>query len=183
MPAKSDLELVEDFQHGKIEGFNELVRRYQEKAYWLARRIIGSHPDADDIVQDAFVRVHNGLKTFRGESSFYTWLYRIVTNLSLNALRKKRIRDFLRYDEIIEETYPGSARSDAAVLQQEVETIIEKAMQQLPAKQRTVFAMRYYDELPYEEISAILKTSVGGLKANYFHAFKKIQKYVRKELE
>ena len=182
MALKTDLELVEDFQRGRIEGFNELLRRYQEKVYWIARRIIGTHEDANDIVQDVFIRVYGGLKSFRGESGFYTWIYRIATNVSLNTLRSKRFKDFIRFDEIIEETQASGEETDRPIQHQEYQTILEQAIQSLPTKQRLVFVMRYYDELPYSEIAKILKKSEGGLKANYFHAFKKIQEYVRREM-
>jgi len=182
MTAKSDFELVELFRSGDISGFNELVRRYQEKIYWIARRTLGNHDDADDVVQDVFVRVYEKIRFFRGESSFYTWLYRITLNVSLNALRKKRIKELLPYDEMLEEILPSEETSDRALHEQEYKTILERAIERLPAKQKAVFMMRYYDELPYEEMAKILGKSVGGLKANYFHALKKIQEYVRKEM-
>ena len=183
MAPKSDHELVEEFQRGRIEGFNELVRRYQERVYWIARRIVGTHEDADDVTQDVFVRVHEGLKRFRGESGFYTWLYRIATNVSLNAYRKKRVKEFVRFDEVYEELLAGEDRSDSALHAQEYRTILERAIERLPAKQKLVFLLRYVDELPYQEIAGMLKQSEGGLKANYFHAVKKIKEYVRKEME
>ncbi len=182
MAPKSDRELVELFRTGDVAGFNELVRRYQEKVYWIARRVIGSHEEADDIVQDAFVRVYEGLKGFRGDANFYTWLYRIAMNLSLNALRKKRLKEIVPYDEVLEEMVPGNMETDGNLRQQEYRTILEEAIARLPAKQKLVFTMRYYDEMPYEEMAKLLRKSVGGLKANYFHALKKIQAYVRKEM-
>src|SRR5258706_11455153 len=126
MSSKKDLELVEEFQRGKIEGFNEIVRRYQEKIYWFCRRIVGTHEDADDVVQDVFVRVYESIARFRGDSEFYTWVYRIATNASLNALRKKRVKEFIRYDEIFEELLPSETRTDDAVHQQEYQTILER---------------------------------------------------------
>lgn len=181
MPGKSDLELVEDFRRGDIGGFNELVRRYQEKIYWIARRVIGSHEDADDIVQDVFVRIYDALQEFRAESGFYTWLYRVTVNISLNALRKKRLKEFIRFEDVQEELESDDKRSDANVLEREYQVILEKAIERLPAKQKMVFMLRYYEEMPYEEMSKVLNKSVGGLKANYFHAMKKIQEYVRRE--
>lgn len=181
MPPKKDLELIEEFRQGDNAGFNELVRRYQEKVYWIARRVVGSHEDADDVVQDVFIRVYDALKEFRAESGFYTWLYRITVNVALNALRKKRIKEFVRYEEV-EETLEGDADgTDAGLLRKEYESILEKAIERLPPKQKAVFMMRYYDEMSYEEMAGILDKSVGGLKANYFHALKKIQAYMRSE--
>ncbi|MBI1804638.1 MAG: RNA polymerase sigma factor [Ignavibacteriae bacterium] len=183
MAPKTDLELVDDFRRGHVEGFNELVRRYQEKVYWIARRVVGSHDDADDIVQDVFVRVYRGLKDFRSESGFYTWVYRITVNLSLNAIRTKRVKDFLRLDDVEEPAYDGNdGQPDSAILQDEYKAVLERAIDRLPPKQKLVFMMRYFDEIPYEEMAKILSKSVGGLKANYFHALKKIQEYVRREL-
>lgn len=182
MAATTDLELVDEFRRGKVEGFNELVRRYQEKVYWIARRIMGSHDDADDVVQDVFVRVYGSLKNFRAESGFYTWIYRITVNVALNALRKRKLKEFVRYDDFIRESQPDDTLADDDLLRNEYRSILQRAIEQLPAKQKLVFMMRHNDEMPYEEIAAILKTSVGGLKANYFHAVKKIQKFVRKEM-
>ena len=182
MPPKTDLDLVEAFRSGDSSGFDELVRRYQERVYWVARRVVGSHEDADDVVQDVFVRMFKALKGFRGNSGFYTWLYRITMNVSLNAVRARRIKEFVRYDEMTDTGSEEVASPDADVLREEYQTILERAIQRLPAKQKMVFIMRYYEEMPYEEMSHLLKKSVGGLKANYFHALKKIQEYVRKEM-
>ncbi len=182
MAPKTDLELVEIFRSGDVSGFNELVRRYQEKVYWIARRTLGGHDDADDAVQDVFVRVYEKLKDFRGEANFYTWLYRVAMNVSLNALRRKRLKEMLPYDDVLEEMIPSDASTDDAIQKEEYRTILERAIEQLPAKQKAVFIMRYYDEMPYEEMSKVLNRSVGGLKANYFHALKKIQEFVRREM-
>jgi RNA polymerase sigma-70 factor (ECF subfamily) len=179
---KSDFELIEEFQRGKAEGFNELVRRYQQKVYWIARRIMSTHDDADDVVQDVFIRVYKSLGKFRGDSEFYTWLYRITMNVSLNALRVKRVKDFVHYEDFMDSRSDPADRPDSGLLHQEYKTILERAIDRLPPKQRMVFVMRYYDEIPYEEMAAMLGKSVGGLKANYFHALKKIQNYVRREM-
>ncbi|MBS4027364.1 MAG: sigma-70 family RNA polymerase sigma factor [Ignavibacteriales bacterium] len=179
----SDSELVTAFQRGDIVGFNELVRRYQEKVYWIARRIVIDHDDADDVTQDVFVKVYGALKNFRQESEFYTWIYRITTNISLNHIRGKKVKQFFRIDDESEdaqaiEIKDESSLPDAMLEQKEMKTMIEKAVEKLPKQQKLVFIMRYYDELSYDEISKQLKISIGGLKANYFHALKKIQKYL-----
>ena len=182
--GKSDLdfELVEKIRKGDSAAFNELVIRNQQKVYWVARRIVGSHDEADDVVQDVFVRVYEGLKKFRGDSSFSTWLYRIAINVSLSALRRKRMKDFVPYDDAVEQLDAGEEPPDGKMLQDEYQTILKKAVDRLPAKQKLAFVMRYYDEMDFEEMARILKKSVGGLKANYFHAIRKIQQYVRKEM-
>jgi len=180
MPSRTDLELVEAFRNGDLTGFNELVGRHQERVYWIARRVMGKHDDAADVVQDVFVRMFKALKGFRGDSEFSTWLYRIAMNVSLNAIRAKRVKDFIRYDDTIESR--SEELPDAELLRNEYQTVLERAIQRLPPKQKLVFMMRYYDEMPYEEMAKLLKKSVGGLKANYFHALKKVQEYVRKEM-
>jgi RNA polymerase sigma-70 factor, ECF subfamily len=178
--ASNDLELVELFQNGDEDSFNELVRRYQEKVYWIAHRFVNNHDQADDIVQDVFIKVYRALHEFRGQSSVYTWLYRITVNVSLNAIRKKRVKEFLRIDEFFD--YPGeeSERPDDQYERVEQQQLIEEAVHLLPEKQKSVFILRYYEELSYEDISKILKTSTGGLKANYFHAVKKIGEYLKR---
>lgn len=183
MTSKSDLELVEDFKNGRVEGFNELVKRHQQKVYWLVRRTLGNHNDADDVTQEVFVRVYEALKHFRGEANFYTWLYRIATNLSLNALRKKRIKEFVGIENVSTQLIETNDGPVEQLAQKEYAAILHRAIDRLPPRQKLVFTMRYYDELPYEDMAKILKRSVGGLKANYFHALKKIQHYVKQELE
>jgi RNA polymerase sigma-70 factor (ECF subfamily) len=180
MSEKSDVGLVEAFQQGDERAFTELVHRYQERIYWLARRFQNNHDDADEIVQEVFCKVHESLKEFRGESSFYTWLYRITVNASLNAVRRERVRKFFRLDEILEQPESTEETPDELLEGAEQRSLIDEAVATLPEKQKAVFIMRYYDELSYEEISKILKTTVGGLKANYFHAIKKIGEYLKR---
>ena len=182
MTSLSDVELIAEFRKGRTEGFNLLVARYREKVYWVARRMMGNHEDADDIVQEVFLRVYESLNKFRAESGFYTWLYRITVNVSLNAIRKKRVKDFIKFEEIAETLVSEEDRTDSRILRQEYETTLEKAIQRLPPKQKLVFIMKYYDEISFDEMAKMLNRSVGGLKANYFHALQKIQKYVRSEL-
>jgi RNA polymerase sigma factor (sigma-70 family) len=180
MTEKTDGELLHDFQRGDEAAFNILVRRYQERIYWIARRFVVDHDDADDIVQDVFSKAYSALKDFRGDSRIYTWLYRIAVNFSLNALRRKKVHEFLHLDDLFQNPDTQAGRPDEAMEQQEERRLIEEAVAVLPQKQKAVFLMRYHDEMPYEEIAAILGTSVGGLKANYFHAVKKIESYLRK---
>ncbi len=176
----TDLELVDRFRHGQESAFNELANRYKEKIYWTARRFVSEHQDADDIVQLVLWKAYEGLKGFRSDSSVFTWLYRIAINTSLNAVRKKKVREFLQFDELFEGDSPQSERPDEIVEREEERLLIDRAVQQLPEKQRSVFVLRYYEQLTYEDIAVILKTSVGGLKANYFHAVKKIEDYVKR---
>jgi RNA polymerase sigma-70 factor (ECF subfamily) len=174
-----DKQLLELYRAGQAEKmFNEMVRRYHSRIYWVARRMVKSHEDADDIAQDVFIRAHSALKDFRGESNIYTWLYRIAVNLSINHLRKQKVRKLVDITEYIP-FLARDAEQDKDVMHGENVSLIEEAIATLPEKQRAVFIMRYYDELPYEQISAILGTSVGGLKANFHHAVKKISVFVR----
>ncbi len=174
-----DRELLELYQSGKKEQvFNELVRRYQKRIYWVARRMVKRHEDADDIAQDVFVKAYTALDNFRGDANIYTWLYRIAVNLSINHLRKQKVRNAVDIDDYL----PFLARDadqHTNVVRDENVGLIEDAIASLPEKQRAVFIMRYYDEMPYEQISSILGTSVGGLKANYHHAVKKVTAFVR----
>jgi RNA polymerase sigma-70 factor (ECF subfamily) len=180
MSDRSDVQLIEAFQRGDERAFTELVSRYQERIYWLARRFQNDHDDADEIVQEVFCKVYESLKEFRRDASFYTWLYRITVNASLNALRKKKVQDFFRLDQLLDQPKSADDEPDDLLEANEQRTLIEEAIATLPEKQKAVFILRYYDELPYEEISKILKTSIGGLKANYFHAIKKIGAYLKR---
>jgi RNA polymerase sigma-70 factor (ECF subfamily) len=181
MDEYSDEELITSFQNGDESAFNKLVLRYQERIYWTIRRFVGHHDDADDILQDVFIRVYNSLNEFRGESNFFTWLYRISVNVSLNFLKKRKIRMVLRIDESISESVASGTDPVLEYEEKEKQEIIRNAIEKLPLKQKTVFVLRFYEQLSYEEISKILKISIGGLKANYFHAIKKIEEYVRRQ--
>ena len=183
MDERSDLELVEQVRNGNRRAFTDLMRKYQQRVYWTARRIVGTHEDADDVAQETFVKAFMGLGEFRGDSGFFTWLYRIAVNLSLNTVRKRQLMTYLRDTEIINKFLPAADNPEHEYEERENDRIIQRAIVELPEKQKAVFVMRYYDELSYEEISEILKTSVGGLKANYFHALKKVQEFVRNEIQ
>jgi RNA polymerase sigma factor (sigma-70 family) len=180
MVELDDKQLLELYRTGKAEQiFNEMVRRYHSRIYWVARRMVKSHEDADDIAQEVFVRAYAALKDFRGEANIYTWLYRIAVNLSINHLRKQKVRKLVDISDYLN-FLSKDAEQDRDVIHDENVSLIERAIQTLPEKQRAVFIMRYYDEMPYEQISSILGTSVGGLKANFHHAVKKIAAFVKK---
>ncbi len=182
MNQHDELQLIREFNEGNERAFNQLVLQYKEKIYWLVRRMIPDHDDANDVTQNVFIKAYQSLESFKGDSSFYTWLYRIAVNLSLNEIRRKKIRRTFSIDD--QET--GQLQSQEEQPHEQLERaertrLIRQAIDQLPEKQKKVFVLRYYEELPYEEIAKILKTSVGGLKANYFHAVKKIGKYIKHE--
>lgn len=180
MVELDDKQLLDLYRAGEVDRmFNEMVRRYHSRIYWAARRMVKSHEDADDIAQDVFVRAYSALSNFRGESGIYTWLYRIAINLSINHLRKQKVRRLLDIADYI--PFLGKdADQDKEIIHDENVSLIESAIETLPEKQRAVFIMRYYDEMPYEQISAILGTTVGGLKANFHHAVKKVAAYVKR---
>jgi len=177
--SKSDAELVAELKKGHQIAFNELVRRYQERVYWIARRMVGNHDDADDIAQEVFIKVYHSIDDFREESNFYTWIYRIAINTCINFLRKRKVEELIHFNDLVVPLISREEQPDEAIEKSENSTLIEKAIQRLPEKQRQVFIMRYYDELPYEEMAKILKKSVGGLKANYFHAVRKIKEFMK----
>lgn len=181
MSALSDPELVEHYRQGREAAFNEIVLRYQEKIYWVVRQFLSDHDDTDDVVQEVFIKAARGLHDFRGDASLYTWLYRIAVNLSLNAIRNKRVAEFFRLDDVGDLADHGSPGPDHQVDADEQQRIIGSAVRSLPPKQRTVFVLRYYEEMSYEEIAEVMQTSVGGLKANYFHAVRKVADAVRKQ--
>ncbi len=175
--------LIDRFLEGDDSAFKALIDKYKRKVYLTAYRLLGNHEDANDITQEVIIKMYKELKNFRRESSIYTWLYRIVTNLSLNELKKRKIRNFFDYDEVDEWLFKDDKQSpELSYRENELSNKIQEAINKLPEKQRIVFTLRYYDGLSYEEISDILGTSVGALKANYFHAINKLQKELKNEL-
>ncbi len=180
MKQFTDDELLQMFFEGDNPdyAFNLIVRKHQEAVYWHVRRMVVSHDDANDIVQEVFLKAWLGLPKFRKDSALFTWLYRIATNEALTFLKKKKTKFFLPLLDVskqLEETL----ESDVYYQGSEMEKNIQKAILKLPAKQRAVFNLRYFDEMKYEEMSEVLNTSVGALKASYHHAVKKIEQFVR----
>ncbi len=178
----SDQEIVNRFQAGERRvSFTILIERYQKRIYFSARKMVGGdHDEADEIAQETFVKVYEALDSFRGDAKFYTWTYRIMMNAVIYKSRRKKIRKDVELDDVAEILESDIPQPDEAMQRKEMTALIEKAIETLPPKQREVFVMRFYDELPYEEIATIVGTSVGGLKANYFHAVKKITEYVQR---
>jgi RNA polymerase sigma-70 factor (ECF subfamily) len=181
MSQSDEVQLIEEFKKGNEQAFNTLVLRYKEKVYWIVRRMVPDHDEADDITQNVFIKAYHSLRSFKGDSSFYTWIYRIAVNLSLNEIRRRKLRRTFAIDEEVHQVQSQDAQPLELMEQRERTQQILEAIERLPDKQKKVFLLRYYEELPYEEIAKILKTSVGGLKANYFHAVKKIGLYLTNE--
>jgi RNA polymerase sigma-70 factor (ECF subfamily) len=180
----TDQELVGLFQSGEAHGaFTAIVERYQQRLYAAARRMVaGDHDQAAELAQDTFVKAYQALGKFRGDAQLYTWLYRIMMNSVIQRSRQTKTRGNVSIEHAAEVESMEDTPSEA-IERTETTRLIESAIETLPPKQRQVFLMRFYDELPYEEIAAIIGTSVGGLKANYFHAVKKIGEYLNQSGE
>jgi len=176
-----DYELIRDFLSGNQQSFNSLARKYQERIYWHARRMIGDHDDAHEIVQQVLMVMHNKLDTFNFSSSIYTWIYKITSTRCLNLLKKKSLRKIFTFSTNESVANQGYENIVEGIESKEMLVKMEKLLQKLPVKQREVFVMRNYDDLSYEEISEITGKTVGALKANYFHAFKKIREQMFKD--
>lgn len=158
----------------KEEGFKMLVVKYRQRLYWQIRRMVLHHDDADDVLQNVFIKVWKSLDNFQEQSQLFTWLYRIAVNESLTFLsqKKKRAAGSMENSEAeIAARFTADAYFDGDAIQRK----LQAAIATLPEKQKQVFLLRYYDEMPYEEMSELLGTSVGALKASYHHAVKKIE--------
>lgn len=174
-----DSELLALFrnQSTKESAFTAIIKKYQERLYWHVRRMVIEHEDANDVLQNVFIKVWNGLENFREDAQLYTWLYRIATNECLTWLEQQKKRTSVSFEEEsvnLENKIKADKHFDANKL----EWKLQLAIQQLPEKQRIVFSLRYYDEMPYEEMSRVLETSEGALKASYHHAVKKVEDFI-----
>lgn len=174
-----DRELLLSFKDAstKEQAFTGIIKKYQEKLYWHIRRMVVDHEDANDVLQNMFIKVWKGLENFREDSQLYTWLYRIATNecLTFIAQQKKRSSISLSDDD---NGMTNKLKSDSHFDANKLEWKLQLGIQKLPEKQRIVFNLRYYDEMPYEEMSKVLDTSEGALKASYHHAAKKIEDFI-----
>lgn len=159
------------------QGFAKLVSEYSERLYWQIRKMVLSHDDANDILQDVFVKAWMNLENFRGEAKLTTWLYRIAINESITFLNKKRNQNHIPLDDD-DSFLLNTLESDEYFDGNEAQKLLQKAILTLPEKQRLVFQMKYSEEMKYEDMSDILGTSVGALKASYHHAVKKIEKFL-----
>ena len=160
--------------------FNEIVKNFSERVYWHVRRFVNNHEDADDLVQEIFLKIWTALPSFRGEAQLFTWVYRIATNETLNWLRREKVRAALRFTSIDAEM-ERRIDSDPFFDGDAADRALSKAVAKLPEKQRQVFILRYYDEMPYEQMSEVLGTSVGALKASYHLAQEKVRASVGRD--
>ncbi len=182
MEHYSDEKLLELFaeKDSANYAFNLIVRKYQERLYWHIRRMVIDHDDADDVLQNTFVKVWKGLSNFKSESKLYTWLYRIATNETITFLNKKKKRFFISLNDVEQELSYSLEHNDG-FSGDEIQLKLQKAILTLPEKQRMVFNMKYFEEMKYEDMSEILNTSAGALKASYHHAVKKIEDFFKED--
>jgi len=180
LAVSTDNELLIQFRDPvtREKAFTAILKKYQEKLYWHVRRMVIGHDDANDVLQNVFIRVWNGLENFREDSQLYTWLYRIATNETLTFLEQKKKRSSVSLSDV-ESGLSNKIMADKDFDGNKLEWKLQLGIQQLPEKQRVVFQLRYYDEMPYEEMSRVLETSEGALKASYHHAAKKIEDYIK----
>ena len=162
------------------KAFRELISLYKERLYWHIRKIVISHDDADDVLQNTFIKVFKNINNFKGDSKLYSWMYRIATNESINFLNKKakinKIDNPTLQLQMVE-----NLQADVYFDGDEIQIKLQKAIAKLPEKQKLIFNMKYFDNMKYNDISEILDTSVGALKASYHHARKKIENYLTTE--
>jgi len=157
--------------------FRLLMTEYKQRLYWHIRKIVLVHEDADDVLQNTFIKVYRNINSFKGDSKLYSWLYRIATNESITFLNKRAKHQQIESEEL-QQQIVNNLQADVYFEGNEIQWKLQKAIAQLPQKQQLVFNMKYFDNMKYQDISEILETSVGALKANYHHAVKKIEKYV-----
>ncbi len=183
----TDSELIKFYQVDRQGAFTQLIKKYQQKIYWHIRKMVIDHNDADDLVQETFIKVWQGLDNFRGDSQLFTWVYRIATNECLSHLQRKKRYIHVPLENSDDENSLNlidtleSSIDSGYISGDEIQIKLQKALLQLPDKQRLVFNMKYYDDLKYEEISEITGTSVGALKASYHLAVKKVEENLAKD--
>ncbi len=161
-------------------GLKLLMDKYQEPLYRHLRAMVHSHDDANDLLQNCFIKAYQCIGQFEGKSKLYTWLYRIAANEAITFLRGQKRRAADSMDDNANASICQALKADEPLDAANIEALLQSAMQTLPDKQKQVFVLRYYDEMPYEEMSKVLGTSVGALKASYHHAVKKIENFLER---
>ncbi len=175
----NDTDILSLYRSGKREqAFRMLIQAYKERLYWHLRRFAQSHEDADDLLQETFIKIWTALPGFRGDSGLYTWVYRIATNEALNRMRRQRIRGFLNMEPL--ENVMRKIDDDPYFNGDELQAELHKAIEKLPPKQKVVFNLRYFDEMSYNDMAEILDTSANSLKVSYHHAYTKIKEELEK---
>jgi RNA polymerase sigma-70 factor (ECF subfamily) len=179
MSQETEDKLIERLHNSDTlqSAFSDLVKEYSEPLYWQIRKIVLSHDDANDVLQNTYIKVCTSIDSFRGDSKLSTWLYRIAVNEAITFLNKQRAQNNISMDDA--DTFLlGKLEGDEYFDGDDAQMKLQKAILTLPEKQRIVFNMKYFDEMKYEDISEILETSVGALKASYHHAVKKIEEFL-----
>ena len=177
-----EITFIEELKNPKTQekAYRDLITLYKERLYWHIRKIVISHEDADDVLQNTFIKVFKNLEKFKGESKLYSWMYRIATNESITHLNK--IAKLNKIDnETLQNQLVEKLEADVYFDGDEIQLKLQKALAKLPQKQQLVFNMKYFDNMKYDDISDILETSVGALKASYHHARKKIEAFLLEE--
>jgi RNA polymerase sigma-70 factor (ECF subfamily) len=162
------------------KAFKELISLYKERLYWHVRKIVISHDDTDDVLQNTFIKIYKNIGKFKQESKLFSWMYRIATNEAITFINKRSKERKVDISEV-QEHLVSNLENDIYFSGEEIQEILQKAIASLPQKQQLVFNMKYFDNIKYTQISEILGTSVGALKASYFHAVKKIESYIKKQ--
>jgi RNA polymerase sigma-70 factor (ECF subfamily) len=176
---QEEKEFIKDLLNPKTqnEAFKKLLRDYQKPLYNHIRNIVLNHDDADDVLQNTFVKIFKYLKNFKGDSKLFSWMYRIATNESITFLNQKAKRNGTT-SQAMQSKIIDNLKADTYFDGSEIQIKLQKAINLLPEKQQLVFKMRYFEEIKYEDLSETLGTSVGALKASYHHAVKKIENYM-----
>jgi RNA polymerase sigma factor (sigma-70 family) len=176
---QEEKEFIQELLHPKTqnEAFQKLLQDYQKPLYHHIRNIVLNHDDADDVLQNTFIKVFQNLKNFKGDSKLFSWMYRIATNEALTFIKQKAQKNKVSTEELQNKKI-DNLKADVYFDGNEIQIKLQKAIALLPQKQQLVFKMKYFEELKYEEIATILETSVGALKASYHHAVKKIEAYI-----
>ncbi len=173
----SDDNISELLKSDLNKGFRLVVEKYSSRLYWHIRRLVILHEDADDALQNTFINAWRSIENFRSESSLYTWLYTIATNEALSLINKRKRNAAVSFDDL-DDFFITSQEASSWFDGDKAQKTLHNAILQLPEKQRIVFNLKYFDEMPYAEMSKILNTSEGALKASYHHAVKKIEKII-----
>ncbi len=184
MVKDEDALLVDRFKKGEEKAFNELVKKYMKRIYYLAYSLTNNHADALDLSQEAFIKAYRSIHRFRGRSSFYTWLYRITVNICLNHLKREARKKEVSFDERIEVAQVDWWINPKKALEnKELQENLTKAIGSLPPQQKAVFTLRYLEGLPHKEIASILGCSIGNVKANLFQALQKLRNKLKGYVE
>ncbi|RKD15039.1 RNA polymerase subunit sigma [Pelobium manganitolerans] len=179
MQQVEDSDILKKFEDEQTrnEAFSLLLKKYQQKVYWHIRRMVLNHDDADDLTQDVFIKVWRNLSSFRQDSQLYTWLYRIASNECITFLNKKKAKQQVSLDDLSEQL-TSNLNEENYFSGDAIQKKLQQALLTLPEKQKLVFNMKYYDDMKFQEISDVLGTSVGALKASYHLAVKKIEQFL-----